>query len=885
MNYGRFFRLNQSLSKVVDGVAIYDYIELPAYFGPSEENKMSPKYPVSVTITANSVRFRLHYSVYKVETDMNSEYGYSVDDIHQVMDGSTKGIKMAHMEEVIFELPYINDATDRLASTIKELYSTKFPQRIDDNRAEGSNSSGGRFLEQLIKKRFPLKGEGETDSIKNSLYKSMREALDKLPSYSSLWLMDLIKGEGKDQYVDVFEKGIGIEKGDNDRDIVGFLRKLILDFMFDLKHSDIFQNSVYYQTMYSGLMSDFYFSALMHKCEYYYYRELILDEIQSGHREENGKLNKEFTDRITILYAEELFKVEELWTRDIMSPSADKWFETQEKNKILEENGEKRWKRNGSNWDIWESEQTNVVNAWFADPEEEMKRVCFPMWDKQKMCHLCNAETMTAYLKIEEDNKYEEIGRRMLESRNTNRELVSRWFLLRCDFLDVIHLHLHMSGWTNAVLIALAILGLFAIFFANSIQIKLMPTIQRMMSSSSYQIDWLYPYFLPIAILVTLWFVWFVLKCRQQNTSDILLDTYYNMGSTRVKRVCLIITVTIAIILLLPIILKMLQIFAERYHIPILLEHLDIWQPIIIIISIAFLWFMFRKKESSIKKMIAGLHLFFPRLVASIATAWLTIAMTYDILNSFFDKAIPWLMIFGIMIIPFGFVLYEINRITPYNLIWKKISRTLELLLVSYCISILIGVVAIDFVGENFMERGGFVDDFYTEYDAYAGNATRSNQPIENGEIAQKVGDNINDYSIAHNIKELAVLENQIGQIEYNDTFEGGVILKHKSANTLEGDLLLTKKNNYIYVEKMKAQKDSIETMMNTSLPSTKAKKVEYLENVKDDEGNPVLSFVHIGEYKIFFMRNFLFTFSFFAVFIGIFLQMMFFETKQMTEL
>ena len=76
----------------------------------------------------------------------------------------------------------------------------------------------------------------------------MREALDKLPSYSSLWLMDLIKGEGKDQYVDVFEKGIGIEKGDNDRDIVGFLRKLILDFMFDLKHSDIFQSLLYPNT-------------------------------------------------------------------------------------------------------------------------------------------------------------------------------------------------------------------------------------------------------------------------------------------------------------------------------------------------------------------------------------------------------------------------------------------------------------------------------------------------------------------------------------------------------------------------------------------------------------------------------------------------------------
>lgn len=39
------------------------------------------------------------------------------------------------------------------------------------------------------------------------------------------------------------------------------------------------------------------------------------------------------------------------------------------------------------------------------------------------------------------------------------------------------------------------------------------------------------------------------------------------------------------------------------------------------------------------------------------------------------------------------------------------------------------------------------------------------------------------------------------------------------------------------------------------------------------------------GEHDVFYMRDFLFMFAFIAMFIGIFLQMIIFEEKQMTEL
>lgn len=163
MNYGRFFRLNQALSIVMDGVAIYDYIDLPAYFGPSMDNPMSPKYPISVTITSDSVCFRLHYNVYKIEKkiDDNSNeqetphYAYSKNDIEDkafpVEDERNSNIMgTAHMEEIILELPYTDTISTKLSDKIKGIYNTRFPLQEKDD--EEQISYGGRFIEQLDRK-------------------------------------------------------------------------------------------------------------------------------------------------------------------------------------------------------------------------------------------------------------------------------------------------------------------------------------------------------------------------------------------------------------------------------------------------------------------------------------------------------------------------------------------------------------------------------------------------------------------------------------------------------------------------------------------------------------------------------------------------------------
>ena len=470
MNYGRFFRLNKNISKVEEGVVIFDYIDLPAYFESSMENIMTPKYPISMTIASNSAQFRLHYSAYKDIDEKTGKETYSYEG----------GKRVVHMEEVVLELPFSESSSDQLAETINSIYETSFPQRVDtDGNKSGEETNdnkvmGARFLGKLIGQRYHNNRDLK-HSIAVQQYKNMQIALDRLPSYSTLWLMDIPRDTFTQTSVaksSSDDKTKGKKSSDfplclsskDGKNIVKFLRKLLLDFMFDLKHSDVFQNSSYYQRMYSGLMSNFYFSALMHKCEYFYYRDLT---------EEAIKLNDD-KKRIIYLYAEELFKAEKLWTQDIMNPKANIYFNHsyigQDTPSIKDGYFRYICKKTIR---IFSNCQYRRWNSWFAEPEEEMRRVCFTMKDNmEEKRYICNAETLSEYLDLEkekEEKKEKEEEREkyaivtgMIHQKDNNRVLISQWFLKRYAIQDILHLHLFKySDWPFFISLIAVILYLF----------------------------------------------------------------------------------------------------------------------------------------------------------------------------------------------------------------------------------------------------------------------------------------------------------------------------------------------------------------------------------------------------------------------------------------
>ena len=855
MNYGRYFRLNQALSKVVDGVAIYDYIDLPAYFGPSVDNPMSPKYPISVTVTSETVCFRLHYSAFKIEKKsldkvnklrLNEnekrrilgsdfpQYAYNEDDINnktlpKINNEGLTDVGMAHMEEVILELPYTDNISSCLSDTIKDIYSSTFPQVVDENI-----SMGGRFLEQLIRKRYPSKDfrTGE-NGIERHLYDELRKVMDDMVSYSRLWLMDLYKGGRVDLYKEIKDENSSKSKVI----IIGFLRKLLLDFMFDLKHSDVFQNSANYQKMYSGLMSDFYFSALMHKCEYYYYRDLVTKEMAK----EDG-MTVDDKKRILTLYGDNLRKSEELWTQDIMNPASEKYFDypfgdthkvkTEEKKEEKESSQKTKSPKNiidRSLVKIFVLEDNQLIkrNSWFAEPEEEMRRVCFPMDDEDdnNVKHICNVELMVNCLSVSNSKPLA-----LIEYVNNNREKISRWFLRRYDFNDVCHLHL--SRWANFVTFAFLLASLFifvAFDFKKLTELDFGPDNVRIVY-----------YLLSCLLLIAMFFG---IKRRIAKKKNDLLHTY-------IKKNCERITVFTILLTILPIGLLLNDInipLSNGYHVSFIIIAM-------LVVSLFFKSFRDRVVKpfldwvgNSLEHITSYLHLLFPRLVASITTAWLTMSVGFDLYVAFFDRHVSRSTAGMILIIVFIFVMYELNRITPRSNIWKKLFRSVQLVTISYFISLVVGTVVINFLGQQYMDRGGAFDSM---------NKTTFTVDSLTAPIKGVVMFTVDSLTIP----------------KKNVVMDRGGVFDSMNKTTFTVDSLRAPIKGLVN---------------NVSFGDSKEEMEEQNKNIQQifcEEKCQSIRIFHLGEHEIFFMRDFLIMFSFITMFMGIFLQMFIFEDKKMTE-
>ena len=885
MNYGRFFRLNQALSKVVDGVAIYDYTDLPAYFGPSMDNPMSPKYPISVTITSDSVCFRLHYSAYKIEkkTDDNNDeqgsphYAYSKEDIEDKAfpkkdERNPNIMGTAHMEEVVLELPYTDNVSTILSDTIKEIYNTRFP--LQEKEVEKQISYGGRFIEQLIRKRYPgyIRPNEKVKrlSLEEQLYHNLQIVSDNTASYSSLWLMDLKNNSGDATYL--YDRN-------NKNTVIGFLRKLLLDFMFDLKHSDVFQNSENYQKMYSGLMSDFFFSALMHKCDYYYYRKLIRETIdQVGMADKN---------RITQLYAKKIIEAEKLWIDDIMSAQAEKHFEHHHRairwyNEIL----------GHYSFSCWPS--------WFAEPEEEMRRVCFSMIEKnnkKKNKHICNAESLVECLGLERQTPNSRLAVKMVKSRDDSFERISRWFLKRYDFNDV--LHLHIAKHFNIFLFSIVVVLLFWLFGAKVLfdsildkingnhTLKTASTIVLLSITCLIFISEYWKHALekesPHALIIrevlqkNIWMVVLIpiififmyygdLFLLSVHLTENVLDRFIEIVGLKLLS---LIAFFVFLILLLCYGLRGIYVFRfknsrlekSRTNIavkktigPLFIIALFLCayfyypvlgKSVVIPVLIGFFVILYYNQWFGIMPTIhpiSSLHLLFPRLVAAITAAWLTMSMGFDIYVSFFDQLPAWYTALAISAIVYIFIMYEINRIMPSCSAIRKLFRSFEFLVISYCISLLVGLVVINFVGEKYLERGGTLDEFYEQYvntPQYGGLKGDSNY------IYPPAAVDIN--TLKNDSEKLQFIVERVNIKEIND-------YSRKQVDSLR----------HIY-----------HFLKDESMGQQKARQYPVVE------WQPLFK----GEIRLFIMRDFLIMFSFIAMFWGIFIQMIFTGEKQMTEL
>ena len=670
MNFGKFFRLNWETSHLESGVAVFDYTGLTAHGESSERYSMSPKYPVSLTFSATSVKFLLHYGAFKsTKAEANPpQYAFEVNDI-----GNSKEVSIAHMEEVIIELPFAGKGSESLSSVIKRLYESEFPLRT---------KYGNQFLVKRLEET-----EEEAKKYRSHAYSSLK-CMGSEGEWRPLSLYVL--NNNKEQYT-------------------GFLRKLMLDFMFDLQHSDIFQSSGYFHAMYTGLMSNFYFSALLHKCEFYFYRQLLWDErkdqadkkeLQSQDKKKQ-KDKKEQEEKREILYLDYKREAERLWVKDITSPQAELEF----------------------NYDGKKTE-------WFSDPETEMQEVCFPSQEKNGNKKVC----------------------RKMGPEQEHRVSISQWLMSRYDFKDVYQFH--APAWISGI----------------SGKVK-------------------------------------------KHTNGIIIGL-------------LVIFILLPGLFLFPSVTTEFPIYGILGFIVVAL----------IVIVIKYLRKIFGKKRTEEGISLSNnLHLFFPRLVAAIATAWITLALGFDLWVSFFDTSVYWIVIVIIAAVLCFFVLAKINQVTPHIGFFKKLSRSMEFIIIGYCISFAIGVVMVNYLGKPFMERGGYIQDFYAQLE------DNKKLKYEGEDFARFIAKDGNEPQAS--LREMA---------------EGLTNVYH-----LNKDKTIDKNH-----------------------PVAKNVKFQYPYFNKSEK---TISWEEIGclkEHDIFYLRDFTVMFSFMALFIGIFIELSILsDRRQMTEL
>lgn len=281
MNYGKWFTLDLEASDLRHGITVFNYRGFKFYKkdAPNEYEEerdgeqTTPEYPIFLTFNSDGVHFCCHYALLSPS---------SKDE-----DSNNGKLPIYHQDNMILSLECSgNTHTSRnFHHRINDAFCAVYPRK--NNPIE--NGTGDAFFKQF--KSQTLRGIGELEAEKGVTYSSL----------------------------EVFRK----QQIDEDWDVTEYthfvIRKLFLDFLYDFEHTDVFQNSPHYDTVYSRFHEDLLFDAIAKKAEYYYQKKLC----------ENVFCNTKdrFEDKNYLLAnLENYVYAEHHWVECILNPQSDKLF-------------------------------------------------------------------------------------------------------------------------------------------------------------------------------------------------------------------------------------------------------------------------------------------------------------------------------------------------------------------------------------------------------------------------------------------------------------------------------------------------------------------------------------------------------------------------------
>lgn len=524
MNYGRFFSLDVNASQLVDGIAVFNYRGVKKKFIKIVNDNLREKYPIYVTFSQDGVSFQIHN-----------------------IEENTLENSITHTNSSILSLPIsLNlNVKDNLTQNIINIYRNKFPHNSAENRLYNYVAS----------------------SIKNS------EQDGKGITYSSLEVFGI-----------VYDKPQDIVRPP----IIGMLRKLFLDFLYDLEHSNVFKNAYNFESIYIALNENFLFNAIRNKAEYYYQRK-----VASTTRKE-FETSFDVTDK-EIFIADYYVEAERRWVETIIDPRSEAIF--------------------------------HIATGWLLEAEKEMNAVY-------------ESDILSPYQK----------GRRVNPK--------SDYKTLRCvDFVKRIK-------------------------YSKSEDAKDVEYNKKCIESSKYQI-------LDTAKAASNWYI-------HKYSFGGTLRIWY--GKSYWARTILFVAA---------IVLFLLSIVAPSWI--GLTNSLTVAVSVVIFLSF---WRMISLSKECLKR-VGSINLLMPRLFAAITTAWFTLAIGEDVFKGFFDTIHSYWASGTLLIVTFFFVAYEIGKINPFISIHRIVGRSFALIGVAFIYSFIAGLLVVHFFGSKYLERSDYIDEFY----------------------------------------------------------------------------------------------------------------------------------------------------------------------------
>lgn len=451
-----------------------------------------------------------------------------------------------HTNSLILSLPVSADLNikDNLTRNIIEIFTNKFPSNAEENILYDYTAA----------------------SLKNT------EHHHKGITYSSLEVFKIN-----------YTKPILVDRPP----IIGFLRKLFLDFLYDMEHTGVFRNAFVYEMLYVALNENFLYRAIRNKAEYYYQRKLAA-QLQKE------QVYKESYER-DLFTADYYVEAEKRWVETIADSRAEAYFHN--------------------------------ARGWFEDAEMEMYAVYQSedikghksragITGKIKTLRCVDFVRKIKYpsmMRRSERKRIEESIEKYKDVIVDTAKIASNWYIHKYSFSGTLNIWYGKAFLFRAIPIAVLFLMLLCSILWPGLGTKLRVNDPIVI-----------PFFL-VGLIVLGWIV----------------NSY------------------------------------RRYY------------------------------------RVGGINIAMPRLFAAIIAAWFTLTIGEDVFKGFFDNIHNWWTSVILVFITFMFVSYEIGKLNPYISLTKKIVRSVALILMAFVYSFLAGLLVVHFFGGKYLERSDYIDEFY----------------------------------------------------------------------------------------------------------------------------------------------------------------------------